>query len=111
MCRAPDCPNPSTLSWERHATEAEGAELISNGDLPNGFDVSTIKLPVDACDDHRVNSDLATRTHAADCTAPPATPIEFGDPVGPRAVPAELSGGLCNCTPDPVAEAEPFEFE
>lgn len=104
MCQATGCPNPSTLSWERHATPDEGQALIDSGDLPPGFDTAVLKLPVDACDEHRVTRTLAGHTHAADCTAPPATPIVFGSTDGPPHLWPELSGGDCGCTVDPIVE-------
>jgi hypothetical protein len=85
-----ECPEPSTMSWQRHATDAEGDALIASGDLPPGFDTSVLLLPVDACDDHRVNDDLAALVHAADCTAPPA------------------ADGECDCTPDPAEPDDGF---
>jgi hypothetical protein len=106
VCQAADCQEPSTLSWERHATFEEGTALITSGDLPAGIDLDVLRLPVDACDNHRVNRTLAGHVHAADCTAPPATPIVFGepDPDIPRSVAPDLSGGECGCAVDPIVE-------
>lgn len=92
QCPVTDCPNPATRSWQRYATEDERAALIAAGEI--GPDDTPVLLPMVGCTDHKLNRELAAATHQATCTAPPATPIVYGP--GNQ----ELSGGLCNCSPD-----------